>query len=168
MNSIATQELECSTHQSQSRQKHLHKYAFFFRAHGRTTSKLPEYVRRGSWQRSAARTVLHFRGCEQILLLAQPVLLRAQLLYLRAQPLLSLRQNSQLRLAQLGIFQLLDDALQLLCNFLDLTLDLGDLNLDRLDLSVELVGHGLEQALGQSMFRQSMGGGKQSEVTYCQ
>ena len=53
MNSSATQESECSTHQrlqlSQSRQNHLHKYAFVFRAHGRTASKLPEYVRRGSW-----------------------------------------------------------------------------------------------------------------------
>ena len=50
MNSSATQESECSTHQRlQLSQSHLHIYAFLFRAHGRTTIKLPEYVRRGSW-----------------------------------------------------------------------------------------------------------------------
>ena len=53
MNSIATQGSECSTHQrlqlNQSQQKHLHKYEFLFRVHGRTASKLPEYVRRVSW-----------------------------------------------------------------------------------------------------------------------
>ena len=73
MNSSATQGSECSTHQrlqlNQIRKKHLQKYALIFRARGRTTNKLPEYVRRASWPRSAARTLLLFRH-EQLLLLA--------------------------------------------------------------------------------------------------
>ena len=173
MNSSATQESECSTHQRlQLSQSHLHIYAFLFRAHGRTTNKLPEYVRRASWPRSAARTLLLFRH-EQLLLLAQIMLLRAQPLHLLAQPfhLLAQPQLSRLQVwplfpALLGTFQLLDEALQLFCNFLDLTLDFGDLSLDRLDLPVELVGHGLERARRQSRPRQSMGGGNRSEVTY--
>ena len=167
MNSSATQESECSTHQRlQLSQSHLHIYAFLFRAHGRTTNKLPEYVRRASWPRSAARTLLLFLLAQILLLLAQLLLLLAQIMYLRAQPPLLLQKFRPSFIAQLGIFKLCDDALQPLCNFLDLTLDLGDLSLDRLDLHVELVGHGLERALGQSRPRQSKGWGKQSEFTY--
>ena len=67
MHSIAArQESECSTHQrlqlNQSRKKHLHKYAFVFRAHGRTTSKLPQYVRRGTWLATIGS--LHLRSEE--------------------------------------------------------------------------------------------------------
>ena len=150
MNSSATQESECSTHQRlQLSQSHLHIYAFLFRAHGRTTNKLPEYVRRASWPRSAARTI--FRP-------EQDLLLRAQPLQLLAQPILSRLQVWPLFPALLASIQLCDDATELLFNVLDLSLDL-------LDLPVELVGHGLEQALGQSRPRQGKGG-KQTGFTY--